>query len=306
MRSIQDCCREGIRNVDELKEALQLAMQLEFATIPPYLCAQWSVRVDPDRVEGLLHHIVGQEMNHLALAGNLLTSIGGRPQIARADFLPCYPLAELPGGISQDLPIDLRPLTFDQVQVFMQIEQPGFPTAALGHESDHASIGDFYEAIIRAFEVLKPEFVPAPNQVPVAFSTPIDSVASAVSAVTRIMLEGEGSRCSPGQPTPDGMSLAHYYLFKEIYRQRRLVQTAQGWQFDGPRIQFPAVYDFKAGDCESAGNQRFRKTLTQLLKELDRCWRNGDDLNVATMFQLRAVGRDLIRNGLKPAFEWSE
>ena len=51
-------------------------MQLEFATIPPYLCAQWSVKSDPDRVEGVLHKIVSQEMYHFALAGNLLSAIG--------------------------------------------------------------------------------------------------------------------------------------------------------------------------------------------------------------------------------------
>ena len=229
MRTLEQCCREGIRDIHELREALQLAMRLEFATIPPYLCAQWSVRVDPDRTEGVIHHIVGQEMNHLALAGNLLVAIGGLPQIAQPDFLPRYPLTELPGGIDQEMPVDLRPFTYEQVQVFMQIEHPT-PSPCLSREpgSDPATIGEFYETIISAFEALKPKIRQDSHQVPVALSDPICTIADAVSATTRIMEEGEGCSGSPQQPTTDGHRFAHYYLFREIYMQRRLVETKEG------------------------------------------------------------------------------
>ena len=59
-------------------------------------------------------------MNHFALAGNLLSAIGGTPGIAHAEFLPKYPMHELPGGIPQKLPIDLKPLKRRQLAVFMQ------------------------------------------------------------------------------------------------------------------------------------------------------------------------------------------
>ena len=61
MKMIKEYVEAGISSVGELEGALQLAMQLEFATIPPYLCAQWSTKDDPDRVEGVLHKIVSQE-----------------------------------------------------------------------------------------------------------------------------------------------------------------------------------------------------------------------------------------------------
>jgi hypothetical protein len=35
-----------------VKESLQAAIQLEFTTIPPYLCAPWSVKDDKDLVAG--------------------------------------------------------------------------------------------------------------------------------------------------------------------------------------------------------------------------------------------------------------
>jgi hypothetical protein len=35
-------------------------MQLEFATMPPYLCAQWSIDSDPDGVGDLIQNIVVQ------------------------------------------------------------------------------------------------------------------------------------------------------------------------------------------------------------------------------------------------------
>src|SRR6202035_5614460 len=159
MKTIKEHVEAGILSVDELKDALQLAMQLEFATIPPYLCAQWSTQSDPDRVEGVLHKIVSQEMYHFALAGNLLSAIGGRPAIANPDFLPSYPTRVLPGGIAQNLPVDLKPLTHDQLAVFMQIEYPEFPPVALLAAGGPATIGAFYDTIAAAFQNLKPAIV---------------------------------------------------------------------------------------------------------------------------------------------------
>src|SRR5262245_44855411 len=124
MKTNTEFVRRGIIDLADLRDALQLAIQLEIATIPPYLCAQCSIKHEPDRVEGVLHRIVSQEMSHMALAGNILTAIGGKPQLANSDFLPSYPLNALPGRIPQKLSIGLRPLTKKQLQVFMQIEYP--------------------------------------------------------------------------------------------------------------------------------------------------------------------------------------
>ncbi|KSV76020.1 hypothetical protein N185_16360 [Sinorhizobium sp. GW3] len=305
MKTLHEFTRNGIDTVGDLRDALRLAMQLEFATIPPYLSAKWSIKSDPDRVEGVLHHIVSQEMNHLALAGNVLTAIGGKPRIARKGFLPKYPLNELPGGVQQKLPIALKPLSFDQLAVFMQIEYPEFPPlAAVPSALGPATIGEFYDAIIIAFERIRPKILKNANHVPVILAAPILTVDDATSALVRIKTEGEGLQDSPNQPTSEGSALAHYYLFKEIYRQRKLVETPDGWAFSGAQTTFPEVYEFTKKKKHALLRLRFRKAVTQLLIELEECWSDGRALNVATMFKIDGLGRELVRLGVCPEFKW--
>ena len=117
MKTIAQYVQDGISTLPDLQEALQTAMQLEFATIPPYLCAEWSINSDPDSVGSMIHGIVVQEMFHFALAGNMPTAIGKAPSIANAAFVPRYPTNVLPGGIPQTLAVDLKPLSLDQLQV---------------------------------------------------------------------------------------------------------------------------------------------------------------------------------------------
>jgi hypothetical protein len=305
MKTLSEFTRAGITNIRDLKDALQLAMQLEFSTIPPYLCAQWSIKSDPDRVEGVLHHIVSQEMNHFALAGNLLTAIGGAPRIARRRFLPKYPLHALPGGVEQKLAVALQPLTFEQLEVFMQIEYPDFPPVALRAMRGPATIGEFYDAIIEAFQTIRPRINANAHWVPVILSSRILTIADAVAAITRIKLEGEGLQDSPEQPSNDRPAHAHYYLFKEIYRQRRLVKIGDEWSFSGPQIVFPEVYDFRRSGDKPALRREFRKALTRLLTDLEMCWRRGLQPNVAGMFNLRNLGRELIRSTVRPEFVWA-
>jgi Ferritin-like len=99
MKTIAQFVQDGINSVAELMAALQTAMQLEFSTIPPYLCAEWSIDYnnDPNNVMSMIHGVVIQEMYHFALAGNMLSAIGGVPAIANASFMPGYPTHTLPG-----------------------------------------------------------------------------------------------------------------------------------------------------------------------------------------------------------------
>src|SRR5215831_15784418 len=110
MKTIAQFVKDRITTLSDLQDALQTAMQLEFSTIPPYLCAQWSINSDPSDVADMIEGIVVQEMYHFALAGNMLTAIGGVPNIANAAFIPIYPTNVLPGGIPQKLAVDLQPL----------------------------------------------------------------------------------------------------------------------------------------------------------------------------------------------------
>ena len=66
---------ETARTVGWLKRSLAAAIKLEFATIPPYLTAMWSIR-GRDPVADTLLEIAVEEMLHMALACNMLAGLG--------------------------------------------------------------------------------------------------------------------------------------------------------------------------------------------------------------------------------------
>ncbi|CAJ4401556.1 ferritin-like family protein [Burkholderia pseudomallei] len=291
-----------VSSIGELHAALHLAMQLEFSTIPPYLCAQWSITEDPDRVEGILHAIVSQEMQHFALAGNVLNALGGRPQIACAGFLPGYPIESLPGGVQLSKPLYLAPLTAAQVELFMEIEHPAFPPVALAAAT--ATIGTFYERIITAIQNLKPAFDPASHQMKIPLLPRITNAQEAIAALQRIKQEGEGTAVSPDQPADERDIFAHYYMFKEVLLGRCLIKVNRDWCFEGDVIRMPTVCTFQQGPSTSIHALQFRRLLSDLLRELEACWILGAPYGVASMFRLGQQGRYLVRQGITPPFEW--
>ena len=206
MKTIAQFVKDRITSLPDLKDALQTAMQLEFSTIPPYLCAQWSINADPGGVGGMIESVVVQEMYHFALAGNMLTAIGGMPSVANAAFIPNYPTNVLPGGIAQKLAVDLKPLTPDQVQVFMQIEYPEFPPVAFA--AAPATIGAFYETIADGITTVNPAINLNAFAVNSGEAKPIKSVANALDAISLIKGEGEGTmgEVDPGRGTRDRRS----------------------------------------------------------------------------------------------------
>jgi|GEM_PF-2355432 len=304
-RTIASFVAGGINDIGDLHAALHLAMQLEFATIPPYLCAQWSIHDDPDRVEGVLHRIVGQEMFHLALAGNILAAIGGRPHIASPDFLARYPVSKLPGDIELAAPLALRPLDRSQLAVFMDIEKPEFPPIALVKTS-LPSIGAFYDTIVAALQSIDPGIDPDAAAISLPGYSRIASIADAIGAIERIKQEGEGLPASPEQPATERDAHAHYYLFKEIALGKRLIFDNGAWQFAGAAVTMPRVHVFSDQASPCADNIRLRSLLVRLLTEIEQSWTIARPFDVATMFELELVGRALIRNGITPQFVWPE
>jgi hypothetical protein len=304
MKTIAQFVNDRITSLAELKDALQTAMQLEFSTIPPYLCAQWSISSDPSGVADMIENIVVQEMYHFALAGNMLTAIGGVPSIANAAFIPHYPTNVLPGGIPQKLAVDLKPLTPEQAQVFMQIEYPEFPPVALA--AGPATIGAFYDTIAEGFTTINPAINPGAFAVNSGEATPIRSIGDALAAISLIKGEGEGTLGSPDQPPAGNKTFAHYYVFKEIYTQKALVQDAAGhWSFTGPAIQFPTAFNFQQSTATPSPSLEFNQALSQLLIGLQACWTNGARPNIGAMFNLQTLGVGLIKQGIRPEFLWA-
>jgi Ferritin-like len=304
MKTIAQFVNDRITSLAELKDALQTAMQLEFSTIPPYLCAQWSISSDPSGVADMIENIVVQEMYHFALAGNMLTVIGGVPSIANAAFIPHYPTNVLPGGIPQKLAVDLKPLTPEQAQVFMQIEYPEFPPVALA--AAPATIGAFYDTIAEGFTTINPAINRSAFAINSGEATPIRSIDDALAAISLIKGEGEGTLGSPDQPPAGNKTFAHYYVFKEIYTQKVLVQDAAGhWSFTGPAIQFPTSFNFQQSTATPSPSLAFNQALSQLLIGLQACWTSGARPNIGAMFNLQTLGVGLIKQGIRPEFLWA-
>ena len=304
MKSIAQFVADGISTLADLQAALQTAMQLEFSTIPPYLCAQWSINDDPSDVNDMIQGIVVEEMFHFALAGNMLTAIGGTPSIANAAFVPSYPTSVLPGGIHLANPVDLQPLSASQLQVFMEIELPEFPPVALTAAAP-ATIGAFYDTISAGFTAVNPAIVPGANAVHMQEAVPITSIADAQAAIARIKAEGEGTEGSPDQPPADGTQFAHYYVFKEIYTGKTLVQTNGQWGFTGSPIQMPTVFSFSQSTVSPDPSLAFNQALSQLLTQLQGVWTGGGSPDIGAMFTLQDLGRGLIQQGIRPEFLWA-
>jgi hypothetical protein len=306
MKTAQRHVDDGFHTVTDLLAALELAMHLEFSTIPPYLCAQWSIREDPDRVEAVLHNIAVQEMQHLALVGNIITAFGSLPRIANPQFLPSYPMNELPGGIRQRQPVELKPLCKKQLEVFMQIERPESWSEDLSSERRPATVGDFYNAIVAGVKVLQPPIRPDAHRVPVPHFATITTFQDVINTLERIKEEGEGFQDDPEEPPGDvdRATLAHYYAFKEIYMGRRLVRQGKKWKYHGDPIRMPKVYEFSL-ETNDVHSNKFSQTLSRLLLQMENCWANGTPFDVSSMFELYLSGKSLIKMGHCPLFVWS-
>ncbi|MFF8399403.1 ferritin-like protein [Streptomyces sp. NPDC016172] len=282
------------RDSDWLKDALQQAVMLELATLPPYLSALWSIEDQGSDVAAAISRIVFDEMSHLGLAGNLLTTIGGTPRLADHKTVPRYP-GPLPGGVRPELTVFLSGLTKNSLDLFSRIEEPDDPVAESG--SGRTSIGAFYTAIHEAFR-LHPELITGARQIRrfmthhgegndvVVLSSPTD-VEQAIGIIKE---QGEGTAASPENPHPGEQGeLAHFYVFRELFHGRKLIRTSQNpdrWEFAGDAIPMPSALPMgtvPAGGWEAGGlpapDDETRQQLaevnhqySEMLRFLEQAW----------------------------------
>jgi rubrerythrin len=262
--------KKTINSLESLRHAIQQAIELEHATIPTYLTANYSlVHTHNDEIYSIIRSVVIEEMLHLSIACNLLTSIGGSPVLNKPDFVPNYP-GPLPGGVESGLIVPLAKFSKDLIKnVFMRIEQPEHPV-----EIEHVkqqlpdgeiTIGDFYAEVLSSIVSLeeqaqaagktiftgKSEFQMVDNNwFPSNELFAIHDVATATKAIHVIVDQGEGNSSDPFVNPADSdpnapPELAHYYRFEEIYEGRELVADdnhPKGYSFTGKKIPFNPNY----------------------------------------------------------------
>ncbi|MEU6281044.1 ferritin-like protein [Streptomyces sp. NPDC047028] len=273
---------EHRRDVDWIRESLQIAVQLELATIPPYLCGWWSIHDRTSQAARLIRRVVADEMYHLGVVSNLLVAVGGRPRIM--DAAMSYP-GQLPGGVRAGVTVYLSGLTKSLVHdVMMAIEAPDQPLA----RADAASgIGDFYDAVLAAFRRARPE-LSAEGQLAKHIGSdvlkPVASLDDVEHAIGIVKEQGEGTTSSPADAFGDDQP-AHYYAFGEIYHERRLQRVGHRWEFSGQAIPFPSTRPMAAvpaggwpGPSPAVRRLlgRFDGTYHAVLHHLESAWSEGD------------------------------
>ncbi len=140
-----------IDDLDKLRAAVQLAIQVEFTTIPAYLSALYSIQDKDSQAYQAIRSVVIEEMFHVNQAANLLIGIGGRPRLT-GDAVPTYPtyLPSASRGTTPYVGLYRASATVFR-EVFMGIEMPA-PYSAPAEGENYSTIGQFYKGLEEGLE----------------------------------------------------------------------------------------------------------------------------------------------------------
>lgn len=240
-----------IKSIDQLRAMLDTAMQLEHATIPPYLTALYSIYPETNiEARQVLRAVLVEEMLHLTLTANLLNAIGFRPNLLADDFVPVYP-TRLPSG-ETDFSVHIDKFSKESLETFLKIERPAkhtlqknktivrsetflknslftTPVIKKGDTYHFYSIGEFYQAIMQGFIFLEQQanaagstiFKPdASLQVDPEYYysgggriIPVSDLESAIEAMQLIQGQGEGYE---NEIFDEQGEIAHFYRFEQL------------------------------------------------------------------------------------------
>src|SRR5687767_4700462 len=243
-----------IENRSQLIYLLTEAAELEHSILCCYLFASFSMKEDVNegisseqlelvmKWRDLLGGIAVQEMIHFATACNLLTAIGGSPQLRRPN-LPTSPRAYPPR-----FQLRLMPFSLEAIDQFVSLEQPesvweasqgeyratAVPLDRLSDifssERNYATVGELYRGIQDGLSYLSQKlgeqelFVGPPGaQTADAFFSlpgliPVHDLASALAAINVIVEQGEGASMDAED--------SHYKRFVRIRDEYRDVVTS--------------------------------------------------------------------------------
>ena len=317
-----------IQTLEGLRQHLQWAIELEHATIPPYLCALYSLDEsrNPEAVQ-VVGSVLVEEMIHMALAANLLNAVGGAPRVDTPRMMPQFP-RYLPHG-DRSLQLSLLPFGAEALEMFLLLEKPPPPSAPAESDS-YQTIGQFYAAIEEGLRYLcatlgeQAVFSGDPaRQVgggPFRHSggvlAAVDGLDSALAAMEEIVEQGEGSARGEvwdGDQDifhPERDEVAHYYRLQELKLGRRYQRgdTPQSGPTGGtitvdlagvyPMRRNPRLSDHAPGTEIRDAQEDFNHTYSAVLALLEHAF-NGKPgmlaIATGTMYALRAQTQRLIQ-----------
>jgi rubrerythrin len=306
LRRIQTAAIQDEDARQALGALLQSALQLEFATIPTYLSAAFSLTGNSE-ISDLILRVAIEEMLHLTAVANLMNAIGIAPDIVAA--VPKYPYDLT--VVDPPLKLNLRSFSLELVEeLFMAIEAPEvhveFPAFAA---APSRTIGQFYKGII---DIINQDTIPdlfknaardaykqreaKPNFRPIAYLNNQDNSkyplkpgidfmitdkTSAIRHLSWVVNEGEGEARYKPLDT-EGLP-GHHYRFQSILKSRYLVRDDNvpvlNHSFSGGDLPFDPsdVHEFdvnaKAADYDTfplvaKEMRRFNEKYTRMINLL--------------------------------------
>jgi CDGSH-type Zn-finger protein len=318
----------AITTVDSLRRHLQWAIEIEHGTLPPYLCALYSIKEGyNEEAAEVVHSVFMEEMLHLTMAANLLNAVGGSPKLDTPSLLPRFP-TYLPHS-NRAFEVPLMKFSREAVDVFLKIERPG-EHDGLPEDDKFETIGQFYEAIEVALKRLAGELGeealfcgdPARQVTDELYYggsgriVTVTDLQSALAALEEIVEQGEGLQ---HQEVWDGdrdmfhserEEVAHYFRFQEIYVGRRHApgDTPQSGPTGEPfNVDWEAVHnmrpnprskDYPKGSEIRAQMNEFNHAYSGVLHLLDECFNESPRLlAVATgaMYGLKEQAIELMK-----------
>jgi rubrerythrin len=221
-----------IDTVQDLRDHLQLAIEVELSTIPPYLYAYYSIDDRASTSAKYIRSVATEEMLHAILMANIMLGVGGNPRFYDPEVIPRYP-GPWPNKIPE-LILNLAPCTPEVVtETFLGIEAPGRPDAP--DQPDHyESQGQFYHAVEQAIRALAsqtdlfadPQLVrqlaDRSGYVAVKYDVEtsgglvvVDGLEAALTATEVAIHQGEGVH-EERYADPDHRELTHYSKFLSL------------------------------------------------------------------------------------------
>ena len=311
------------KDLDDLRERLNVALGVEHLTIPPYLMAMYTIEPGTNlRAASVIRSVVMEEMLHMTLVANLINAVGGNARVAHSTFVSRY-TARLPfQGSLRDVP--LQHFSTDALHTFCAIERPK------SSPGPTASIGEYYDAI----RVGLVELVGKHGEDVVFCGNPDRQIGpedfyngggevgaivdqdSADEALRTIVEQGEGRDRSvfdgdderygePGEP-------AHFFRFDELLHGRAYRSTDRPHEPSGEPIDVDwksvyridpaasvAAYRMEPDQAVYERAMAFNETYGELLHLLDRAF-NGEPrvtaCAVPVMNELRDLASALLHN----------
>jgi hypothetical protein len=280
MRPPAPLIHQPIKTIKDLADHLQVALTIELATIPPYLCALYSISDPASEPSRLIRGVVIEEMLHMMQVANLKNAIGTAPTLDKQD-IPVYPTflpLHAPGGPF----VQLQPLSPVLAStVFLQIELPESAPEAPAEDEAYQTIGQFYKAIELGFETCVATYGEKEvfghdtgfQRDDVYFGTGggelhlVHDLESAKAAILEIVQQGEGAMV-PQPPAPYEEPYGGYDHYGdrldgtygpilgtpwEMSHYRRFQQIADG------EVSLPTIYPVQANPVDTDVDGDFRR-----------------------------------------------